>query len=82
MAGTELQSTRGDVAAEVPSAEWGWSGEAPKFFRVMAVIAAVFLLLMLIGNHEGHVEILYLVGSAALLIFIVARDAVRRRRLR
>ena len=45
MAGTELQSTRGDVAAEVPSAEWGWSGEAPKFFRVMAVIAAVFLLL-------------------------------------
>ncbi|KSZ59631.1 membrane protein [Rhodococcus pyridinivorans KG-16] len=82
MAGTELQSTRGDVAAEVPSAEWGWSGEAPKFFRVMALIVAVFLLLMLIGNHEGHVESLYLIGSSALLIFIVVRDVVRRRRLR
>jgi len=82
VAGTELQSTHNDLAAEVPSAEWGWSGEAPKFFRVMAFVAAAFLLLMLIGNHEGHVESVYLIGFAAVLVFIVVRDALRRRRAR
>lgn len=82
MAGTELQSTHDRVAAEVPSAAWGWSGESPRLFRVAALVVAAFLLLMLIGNHEGHVESLYLIGSAALLIFIVARDVVRQRRLR
>ncbi|MEU5840366.1 DUF2631 domain-containing protein [Rhodococcus sp. NPDC047139] len=82
MAGTELQSTRRDVLAEVPSAEWGWSGETPKLFRVMALVSAAFLLLMLIGNHEGNVESLYLIGTASLLVLIVVIDAVRRRRLR
>jgi len=82
VAGTELQSTHDDVVAEVPSAEWGWSGEAPKFFRVMAVVAAVFLLLMQIGNHEGHVEDLYLIGFAVVLLLIVAVDAIRRRKPR
>ncbi|MDV2475866.1 DUF2631 domain-containing protein [Rhodococcus zopfii] len=81
MAGTELQSTHVDTA-EVPSAEWGWSGEAPKLFRTMGVIAAIFLLFMIIGNHHGRVEDWYLIGFAALLVLIIVVDAVKRRRPR
>ncbi|MFZ2528481.1 MAG: DUF2631 domain-containing protein [Rhodococcus sp. (in: high G+C Gram-positive bacteria)] len=81
MAGTELKTTHVDTA-EVPSAEWGWSGEAPKFFRIMAIISAVFLLLMIIGNHHGRVEDWFLVGFAALLVLVVVVDAIKRRRPR
>ena len=82
MAGTELQSAHFDKAAEVPSAEWGWSGEAPRLFRAAGWFFAVFLLLMLIGNHGGNVENLYLIGFAAVLVLILVRDIVRRRRTR
>jgi len=81
VAGTELQSTKVDTA-EVPSAEWGWSGEAPKLYRTMGIIGAIFLLFMLIGNHAGHVEDLYLIGVAVLLVLVIVVDAIRRRRPR
>lgn len=82
MAGTELQSNHDRTVAEVPSAAWGWSGESPRLFRIAALVSGVFLLLMLIGNHEGHVESLYLIGFAVLLFFIVVRDALQQRRKR
>ncbi len=81
MAGTELQSTHVDTA-EVPSAEWGWSGEAPRLFRFLGWFFAAFLLLMMIGNHSGLVEDLYLIGFAAAIVFLLVRDIVRRRKPR
>jgi len=81
VAGTELQTTH-EYTDEVPSAEWGWSGEAPKLFRTLGWIVAAFLLLMMIGNHTGHVEDLYLIGFAAAIVFILVRDIVRRRKPR
>lgn len=82
MAGTELQSNHDRTVAEVPSAEWGWSGEAPRLFRFAGWFFAAFLLLMMIGNHSGAVENLYLIGFAALIVFILLRDEFRRRRQR
>lgn len=87
MAGTELDPAKNDPViagsvdtAEVPSAAWGWSGEAPRFFRVMAIVIALALLSLTIGNHESRIEDFYLVGFAALLVGIVVRDTLQRRR--
>jgi len=37
------------------------------------------LLVFLIGNHRGHVEDLWLIGMALVLVVILLRDAAKRR---
>ncbi len=71
-----------DDVAEVPSANWGWTGESRRASRVAALLVAAFLLLMMHGNHGGFVEDLYLIGFAALLVGMVVRDIIVRRRPR
>ena len=78
MANTEVER-RVDVE-EVPSAEWGWSKENHKLIQIGGLLSAGFLLLMLRGNHVGKVEDIFLIGFAALLLAIVARDWWLRRR--
>ncbi len=65
---------------EVPSAEWGWSKENPKFIHIGGLLAAAFLLAMLRGNHVGRVEDLFLIGFAGLIVVAVVRDWWLRRR--
>lgn len=67
---------------EVPSAAWGWSGESRKTMLVAGWVVVVILLAMMIGNHHGHVEDLFLIGFAALIAAILIYDTVRRRRER
>jgi phosphate starvation-inducible membrane PsiE len=50
-----------------------------KAARVGAVLTAIILLLMTIGNHEGHVEDVFLVATAALLILVVLGDWLLRK---
>lgn len=47
--------------------------------RIGAVVSALILLSMLIGNHEGRIEDLWLIGFAGLLLAAVIGDAVLRR---
>ena len=86
MAATDLDkaSTERAVAtsvdpAEVPSAAWGRSGESRKTFRIAAWVVIVALLGMTIGNHQGHVEDIFLVGLAALMALILVVDSLTRR---
>ena len=80
MANTELER-RTDVDVEdVPSAEWGWSKENYRLIHIGGLLAAGFLLLMLKGNHVGHVEDLFLIGFAVLILIAVGRDWLMRRR--
>ena len=51
----------------------------PKLWRTLAIVSIVSLLLMAIGNHEGHVEDLFLIGIAAFLALALVWDAVQRR---
>lgn len=89
MANKELESasydpvvdTRNEVP-EVPSAAWGWSGESNRAMRIAAIVVAIFMLLMFIGNHEGRVEDLWLAGFAAVLVGLVVRDVIVRRKPR
>lgn len=59
--------------------EWGWHGEMGKWGRRLAVIPILFLLSMLIGNHEGRMEDLWLIGCALLLVLILVWDGRRRK---
>ena len=70
------------TAAEVPSAEWGWSGEAPRAFRIAGWVVAAMLLVQFIGNHVGHVEDLWLAALAGLIVLALVLDIVKRRRTR
>ena len=65
---------------DVPSAEWGWSKENYKLIHIGGIVAALFLLAMLHGNHPGHVEDGFLIGFAALILVLVGRDWWLRRR--
>ena len=70
------------TAAEVPSAAWGWSGEAPRAFRIAGWVVAAMLLVMFIGNHVGHIEDLWLAGFAGLMVLALIVDTIKRRRTR
>ncbi|QIS05186.1 DUF2631 domain-containing protein [Nocardia brasiliensis] len=89
MAATELEpasTERGIVThvdtAEVPSAAWGWSGESPKTFRIAGWITALILVAMVIGNHKGHVEDIFLIGFAVAIVAILVRDSILKRKPR
>ncbi|SET65814.1 DUF2631 domain-containing protein [Geodermatophilus poikilotrophus] len=66
------------VAHERPE-EWGWHGETGRWGRIGAVIVTLFMLSYLIGNHEGRVEDLWVVGTAAVMVLILVLDWRRRR---
>jgi Protein of unknown function (DUF2631) len=83
VANTEVERhTRRDIpdVEEVPSAEWGWSKENHRWIHIGGLLSAAFLLLLLRGNHVGHIEDFFLIGFAALLVIVVARDWWLRRR--
>jgi hypothetical protein len=50
-----------------------------KWARIGAIGTAVILLAMLIGNHEGNTENIWLIGTALALIAVVVGDTVLRR---
>ncbi len=74
MASTEVERHTGVDVEDVPSAEWGWSKENPRIKQVGGLLAAGFLLLMMHGNHVGHVEDWFLIGFAAFTLAVVAHS--------
>ena len=59
--------------------DWGWHGEAGKAGRITGGVMIVFLLVMLVGNHEGRVEDLWLIGSALAILVSLIWDWRRRK---
>ncbi len=59
--------------------DWGWHGEAGKAGRITGYVMIVVLLTMLVGNHEGRVEDLWLVGSALVIVIMLIWDSRRRK---
>lgn len=86
MAGTGLEKRKTTAVsghrvspADEPSAEWGWHGS----FRVGVPAAGIFVGLsmfaMLIGNHSGWTENLWLIGTGAALLGGIAWMFHKRR---
>lgn len=69
---------------DAPSEEWGWHGHwsdfAPRGRFLMLMLGVAGLLLMQIGNHEGNTENIFLVATAAVIVFWMVRTQVARRR--
>ncbi|MGH3564556.1 MAG: DUF2631 domain-containing protein [Pseudonocardia sp.] len=63
-----------------PSAEWGWHGSFPRGQMMAGWVSVVLLLTMLIGNHEGATEDVWLIGLAAVMAFGLVLHTVRKRR--
>jgi hypothetical protein len=80
VANTEVERHTGVDVEDVPSANWGWSKENHKLIHIGGLLSAVFILMMLRGNHVGHVEDAFLIGFALLIVAVVARDWWLRRR--
>jgi Protein of unknown function (DUF2631) len=80
MASTEVERRTGVDVEDVPSTEWGWSGDAPRLWHWVGIFIAGFLLLMMRGNHVGWVENWYLIAFAVLTLVAVGRDWYMRRR--
>jgi hypothetical protein len=59
--------------------EWGWHGETGKWGRFGAWIAVLFTLAYVLGNHEGRVEDLWIVGIVVVMILILVYDHFRRK---
>ncbi len=59
--------------------EWGWHGETGKKGRIGAWFAVFALLSYLVGNHEGRMEDLWVVGTALALVLILLWDIRRRK---
>jgi hypothetical protein len=80
VASTEVERSSGVDVADVPSANWGWSKINHRNWRVVGLLSFGLLLMFLDGNHVGHVENLYVIGFAAVVLFFVVRDWWGRRR--
>jgi hypothetical protein len=47
--------------------------------RIAAVVVIISLLLMLFGNHKGHVEDIFLVATAGIIAAILVADWLMRK---
>jgi hypothetical protein len=81
VAGSELQKRPGNQVdpLDEPSAEWGWHGGFPRGTRIMGWFTAAVMFLMLIGNHRGHTEDLWLIGIGLSIVAALVIDRVRAR---
>lgn len=86
MARTELEKRKATPAAafrvspeEEPSAEWGWHGSFPRGTVIAGVVVGLAMFGMLIGNHSGWTENLWLIGTGVFLLGGVGWLAHKRR---
>ena len=80
MANTEVVRHTGVDVEDVPSANWGWSKTNHRAVQIGGILAAVFMIAMTHGNHQGRVEDLFLIGFAVVIMVVVIRDWWLRRR--
>lgn len=68
--------------ADEPSVGWGWHGDAPAVFQAAGWFFTVLVFAYLIGNHEGNVENLWILGIGAALVFLLIRYNIDTRKER
>lgn len=73
----EPQVYNGVSEADVPSAKFGWSEFSPAAIQIAGWISVVFLIAYNFGNHQGHVETIWLVAFTVLIALGLILFAVR-----
>ncbi len=81
MASTEVDHPSVDTGwvrepVDAPSARFGWHGFGRKTGAIAGWLVVIALLGMLIGNHTGKVEDIFLVCIAAGVAFMLLRNLI------
>jgi hypothetical protein len=63
-----------------PSAEWGWHGGFPNGTLIAGVVSAIVMLLLLIGPYQTHLQDIWVVIVALVILVGVVHQIVRRRK--
>jgi hypothetical protein len=81
VAGSELEKRPANAVDphDEPSAAWGWHGGFPRGVRIMGWFTAATMFLMLIGNHTGRTEDLWLIAIGTLMVIALITDRIRAR---
>ena len=61
------QVYNGVSEADVPSARFGWSAFTDRTIQIAGWISVLFLVAYNFGNHQGHVETIWLIALAVLI---------------
>ncbi len=64
---------------EEPSAEWGWHGSFPMGSVIAGWVSVAIIFVMLIGNHTGRTEDIWLIGVGIAMIAALILHTVRKR---
>ncbi len=75
---TGITSTGVDPEEE-PSAEWGWHGTFPRGQMIAGWVSTAIILTMLIGNHQGRTEDLWLIGVALVMAAGLVLHTINKR---
>jgi Protein of unknown function (DUF2631) len=59
--------------------EWGWHHEMGTWGRRLAILPILAILAFLFGNHRGHLEDIWLIVIAALMVLLLIYDRFRRK---
>lgn len=63
----EGETFNGVSTHDEPSAGWGWHGISHRTIQLAGWTSVIFLLAFNFGNHEGHVETIYLLLFAVVI---------------
>jgi hypothetical protein len=78
---TEKHSNRGskhDVDPnEEPSVDWGWHGSFPRAGKLAGWFTAFALFMMIIGNRESNIEVVYLVVLGTVLVMMLIASHIK-----
>lgn len=64
---------------EEPSADWGWHGSFPKGIKIAGWLSTIAVFALLIGNHHGQTENIWIVATGVSMISLLVWDQVRSR---
>ncbi len=59
--------------------DWGWHHEWRRSTPVIGWVMTIAMVLLVFGNHEGNVEVWYLLGVAAIMAAMLIRGMIRRK---
>jgi hypothetical protein len=81
VAGSELEKRSANAVDkhDEPSAEWGWHGGFPIGTRIAAWFTAAVMFFMLIGNHTGRTEDVWLICIGTGIVITLIWDRIRAR---